>query len=168
MPPFSESFGRRKPYLYSSAAYVIGSLLTSEVPHAAGPFVGRFICGFASGIPSIVFAGSIEDMYPSKQRVWLLTFWSSVSTLGVCIGPIYGSYIEDVLGWYVLRTSLFFAMPIANHITQALDLPDLRHHRRRRLLPRPRHLREPPNQAPRNQASPAARRHRKGPADPQP
>jgi MFS family permease len=99
MPPFSESFGRRKPYIYSCAAFSIGSLLTGIVPSAAGVFFGRFMSGFASAVPSVVIAGSIEDMYASTHRVWMILLWNSSTTLALTIGPIYGSYIAHAIGW---------------------------------------------------------------------
>jgi MFS family permease len=100
MPPFSESFGRRKPYIYSCAAFSIGSLLTGVVPSIAGVIIGRFICGFASAVPSVVIAGSIQDMYADTHRVWMVFVWNSSTTLALVLGPIYGSYIADSIGWY--------------------------------------------------------------------
>lgn len=99
MPPFSESFGRRKPYLYSCAAFSMGSLVTGVVPSVAGVFVGRFISGFASSVPSVVIAGSIQDLYAGTHRVWMTLVWNSSTTLGLIVGPIYGSYMADALGW---------------------------------------------------------------------
>jgi MFS family permease len=99
IPPFSEAFGRRKPYLYSCAAFSIGCLLTGVVPSVAGVFIGRFISGFASAVPSVVIAGSITDMYAAKNRMWMVLLWNSSSTLGLILGPIYGSYIATVIGW---------------------------------------------------------------------
>jgi MFS family permease len=73
MPPFTESFGRRKSYFYSCAIYSIGCLITAVVPHTtAGVIVGRFISGLASAVPSVVVAGSIEDIYDARSRVWMM------------------------------------------------------------------------------------------------
>ncbi|UPX11234.1 uncharacterized protein EKO05_0001852 [Ascochyta rabiei] len=99
VPPFSESFGRRKPYLYSCAAFSIGSLITGVVPSAAGVFVGRFMCGFASAAPSVVIAGSVQDLYAGTHRVWMILVWNSTTTLGLTIGPVYGAYLADTIGW---------------------------------------------------------------------
>jgi MFS family permease len=99
IPPFSEAFGRRKPYLYSCAAFSIGCLLTGVVPSVAGAIIGRFISGFASAVPSVVIGGSITDMYAAKLRMWMVLLWVSSSTFGLILGPIYGAYIAEVLGW---------------------------------------------------------------------
>ncbi|KAI9376156.1 major facilitator superfamily domain-containing protein [Aspergillus egyptiacus] len=99
MPPFSEALGRRKSYLVSAAFFSIGSLLVGVVPHAAGVFIGRFISGFVSSVPAIVLAGTIEDLYGSRMRLWLLWLWNCCTILGMSVGPIYGSYIVSTIGW---------------------------------------------------------------------
>jgi MFS family permease len=99
MPPFSESFGRRKPYIYSCIAFSIGSVVAGVAPSIAGVFAGRFISGFASSVPSVVIAGSIQDMYASTHRIWMILVWNSSTTLGLIAGPIYGSYIARAIGW---------------------------------------------------------------------
>jgi MFS family permease len=99
MPPFSEAFGRRMPYIYSCAAFCIGCLITGVVPSVAGVFVGRFVSGFASSVPSVVIAGSIQDMYASTHRVWMIWVWNSSTTLALILGPIYGAYMAHAIGW---------------------------------------------------------------------
>lgn len=106
LPPFSEALGRQKSYLVSAGAYCISSLLVGLVPSPAGVFIGRFFAGFASSVPAIVLAGSIEDMYTQLPRLWLLWFWNCSTMLGIAVGPIYGSYIVDTIGWYVYQTAL--------------------------------------------------------------
>jgi len=44
-------------------------------------------------------AGTIEDMYDGRQKVWLVFLWNSCKTLALVIGPIYGSYIAHSIGW---------------------------------------------------------------------
>ncbi|KAJ5812372.1 hypothetical protein N7474_008673 [Penicillium riverlandense] len=106
MPPFSETLGRRKSYLLSAAIYSISSLLVGVVPSSAGVFIGRFFSGFASSVPSIVLAGSIEDLYSNRSRTWLLWLWNCSTTFGMCLGPIYGSYIASSVSWrWIFYTS---------------------------------------------------------------
>lgn len=99
MPPFSETFGRRKPYLYSCAAFSVGCLITGAMPSVAGVFVGWFMFGFASSVPSVVIGGSIEDLYAGTQLVWTILVWNSSTTLGLNVDPIYRSYMADAIGW---------------------------------------------------------------------
>ncbi|KAK3356517.1 major facilitator superfamily transporter [Lasiosphaeria hispida] len=98
-PPLSELIGRRTPYLVSSAVFGSFCLIISIVPHPAAVWVGRFVTGFASAVPAVVTAGSIEDMFDGGQRVWLVVLWNAGSTAGLCLGPVYGAYIISVLNW---------------------------------------------------------------------
>ena len=77
-------------------------MIAGIVPRSsAGIYVGRFISGFASAIPSTVVAGSIQDMFEDELRVWLILTWNSLTVLGLAFGPIYGSFITSSLGWKV-------------------------------------------------------------------
>jgi MFS family permease len=69
------------------------------VPGVAGAFVGRFISGIMSAVPSIIVEGSIEDMFNMKRRIWMVFLWACATTAGLVIGPIYGSYVSATFGW---------------------------------------------------------------------
>ena len=61
--------------------------------------IGRFVTGFASAVPSVVIAGSVEDVFNEKQRVWIVVLWNAGTTVGLTMGPIYAAYIIAALGW---------------------------------------------------------------------
>ena len=99
VPPVSETFGRRKPYIVSGAVFAVACLLVGLVPSLVGVYTGRFVSGFASAVPSVVLAGSVEDLFNSRSRVWLVLLWNSLATAGLIFGPIFGVYISLTLGW---------------------------------------------------------------------
>lgn len=98
-PAWSEAFGRKKLYIVSTGLYSVFCLVVGVVPSLAGVIVGRFFSGFLSAIPAIVVAGSIEDMYNSKDRVWLIFLWAIVANMGLALGPIMSIYITVALSW---------------------------------------------------------------------
>ncbi|KAJ5312437.1 hypothetical protein N7508_003267 [Penicillium antarcticum] len=98
-PPYSEAFGRKKLYIISTGFYSIFCVIVGIVPSIAGVVVGRFFSGFLSAIPTIVVAGSIEDMFNSRDRIWLIFLWAMVANLGLALGPIMSIYITVHLGW---------------------------------------------------------------------
>ncbi|KAL5333296.1 major facilitator superfamily domain-containing protein [Aspergillus crustosus] len=98
-PATSEAFGRKKLYVVSSACYSVFCLVAGVVPSTAGVVVGRLLSGFMSAIPTIVVAGSIEDMFNSEARIWLVFTWALVTNTGLCLGPIMSIYIIAHLNW---------------------------------------------------------------------
>ena len=99
IPPLSELVGRRIPYLVSCAAFSIFCLLIPLVPSPIVAYIGRFVTGFASAVPSVVIAGSVEDIFNTKRRVWILILWNAGTTAGLCFGPIYAAYITASFTW---------------------------------------------------------------------
>jgi MFS family permease len=98
-PPYSESFGRKKLYLFSTILFAAFSILIARASSIAAVFVGRFITGLVSAVPSVVAAGSIEDIFVSKTRTWLVTVWLVIANLSLVLGPIFASYVSASIGW---------------------------------------------------------------------
>ncbi|KAK6209390.1 hypothetical protein LQW54_006243 [Pestalotiopsis sp. IQ-011] len=98
-PPYSEIFGRKTLYILSTIAYAVFSVITSSVGSLPAVTIARFCSGLASAIPTIVVAGSIEDVFNMQARVWMIFVWAVVGNAAVCIGPIYSSYVTQNLGW---------------------------------------------------------------------
>lgn len=98
-PPYSEVFGRKTLYIVSTFVYTIFSIVTAAVHSLPAIIVARFLSGLASAIPTIVVAGSMEDMYNVRARVWMIFVWAVVGNAAVCVGPIYSSYVTATLGW---------------------------------------------------------------------
>jgi MFS family permease len=105
-PPYSEAFGRKSVYISASFIYCVSCIVVGYVPSLAAAFVGRFVSGFMSAVPSIIVSGSIEDMFNMRQRVWMMFIWACATTSGLMLGPIYGTYISYNLGWYVHWTAI--------------------------------------------------------------
>lgn len=98
-PPYSEAFGRKTLYIVSTLAYCVFSIITVSVPSLAVVIIARFLTGIFSAIPTVVVAGSIEDMFNLKARVWMIFAWVLIGNVAVCVGPIYSTYVTVNLGW---------------------------------------------------------------------
>ncbi|KAI9162727.1 major facilitator superfamily transporter [Paramyrothecium foliicola] len=99
IPPLSELAGRWYPYFISTLLF---SIFCAIIPLGSSPatiYIGRFVTGLASAVPSVVIAGSVEDLFNTKQRVWAVVLWNSSTTIALCIGPIYAAYIISSGGW---------------------------------------------------------------------
>ncbi|KAK0510422.1 hypothetical protein JMJ35_006854 [Cladonia borealis] len=98
-PPYSEAFGRKNLYVVSTFLFSLFCVLIGAVPSIAAIVIGRFATGLLSAIPSIILAGSIEDMFNSGPRIWMVYVWSMAANLGFCIGPIVGAYVTAEINW---------------------------------------------------------------------
>lgn len=98
-PPYSEIFGRKTLYIVSTFVYCVFSVITATVHSLPAIVVSRFLSGLASAIPTIVVAGSIEDVFNMRARVWMIFTWAVVGNAAVCVGPIYSAYVTATLGW---------------------------------------------------------------------
>lgn len=98
-PSYSEAFGRKKLYIISTALYSIFCVIVGVAPSITTVAISRLISGILSAMPTIVVAGSIEDMFNSRDRVWLIFLWAMVANIGLCMGPIMSTYITAHLGW---------------------------------------------------------------------
>lgn len=74
-------------------------ILIACAPSPVAAYIGRFVTGFASAVPSVVIAGSVEDLFNTRHRVWILVLWNAGTTIGLCLGPIYAAYITAFAGW---------------------------------------------------------------------
>ncbi|KAK1671122.1 fluconazole resistance protein 1 [Colletotrichum godetiae] len=98
-PPWSESFGRKKLYVISTGLYSLSCILVGRVPTIPGIVVGRFVGGLLSSVPTIVAAGSIEDLWDTNARVWWLYWWSLVANLGILTGPVFSDLVMRSTHW---------------------------------------------------------------------
>ena len=98
-PPYSETFGRKTLYIVSTLGFCICSIISAAVPSLTVIVLARFVAGVLSAVPTIVVAGSIEDIYNIQKRVWMIFMWALVGLLALALGPIYSTYIIYILGW---------------------------------------------------------------------
>jgi len=58
--------------------------------------------GVLSAMPTVVATGSIENMWGSRDRVWVVSVWAVGGVLGLAIGPVYAVYVSaSNMGWQV-------------------------------------------------------------------
>src|SRR3979409_1645749 len=87
-PPWSESFGRKKMYIFSSGLSAICCMLIGLVRPISAIIVMRIVAGMLSAIPYTIIGGTIEDMFNAHARIWAMFYWTVASNLGLIFGPI--------------------------------------------------------------------------------
>ncbi|KAI9643520.1 hypothetical protein NHQ30_008139 [Ciborinia camelliae] len=98
-PPYSETFGRKRLFIIATISYCVSSIVITRVTSVAAIIIFRFISGMASALPTIVIAGSAEDIFNTGHRIWMIYAWAVAANVGICMGPILGTFVTDSLGW---------------------------------------------------------------------
>ena len=55
--------------------------------------------GLAAAIPATVAYGSLEDLYDSETRIWMVYVYTLAGNMGLVLGPIYSAYVTTYAGW---------------------------------------------------------------------
>lgn len=99
-PPMAEQFGGRTIYVTTTFGYAIFCLIMAVWPNVPCIVVGRFGSGLLSAMPAVVAAGSIENMWDLRARIWLIHIWIATAVLGLALGPPIATYVStSPYGW---------------------------------------------------------------------
>ncbi|GAB7355515.1 hypothetical protein MBLNU459_g6001t2 [Dothideomycetes sp. NU459] len=97
--PLSETFGRRTIYILAAVMFCIFSVIVAAIDSVIAVFFGRFFQGVAAAIPATVAFGNFEDMFDAETRIWIVYGYTISGMIGLALGPIYSSYVTEVIGW---------------------------------------------------------------------
>ncbi|KAJ5749211.1 uncharacterized protein N7511_010907 [Penicillium nucicola] len=98
-PPWSETFGRKQMYIYSSGLSAICCMIIGLAHPLPVIIIMRIVAGSLSAIPYTIIGGTIEDVFNSHARIWAMFYWTIASNIGLIMGPIMSSYIIAGLNW---------------------------------------------------------------------
>lgn len=77
------------------------NIIVGSPGNLASIIVGRILSGFLSSIPTVVTAGSIEEIWSPHERVWAIQAWVSAALVGIAVAPAIATAIgSSSLGWY--------------------------------------------------------------------
>ncbi|ETS79674.1 hypothetical protein PFICI_09527 [Pestalotiopsis fici W106-1] len=102
---FSETLGRRTIYLSSFLLNVIFSLISGMSVNIAMLIVFRILSGGAAASVQAVGAGTIADIWESRERGRAMGFFYLGPLMGPLIAPIVGGALAQGFGW---RSTVWF------------------------------------------------------------
>ncbi|KAI5360207.1 putative major facilitator superfamily, MFS transporter superfamily [Septoria linicola] len=79
-PPLAESFGGQTIYTTCTIGFAACCLIIGACPSVPVIIIGRFVSGFLSAMPAVVACGSIENIWDTKARIWLVLAGNGSST----------------------------------------------------------------------------------------
>lgn len=87
-------------YIFSSALSCVCCIVIGSVHSLPAAIIMRALAGLLSAVPGTIVGGTIEDMFNSQARIWVIFWWTIASNIGLIIGPIMSSHIIAFLNWY--------------------------------------------------------------------
>src|SRR3984893_248280 len=104
----SDSFGRKRVFLFCLGAFTLGSLLCGLAPSIQWLIAFRAVQAIGGGglMPSAI--GIVADLYKTR-RAQAVGLFTSVAPLGAILGPNLGGYILEHYTW---RELFFINVPI--------------------------------------------------------
>lgn len=119
---FSETLGRRTIYIISFALFVLWNALAAISTSISMLIVFRILGGGAAASVQAVGAGTVADVWESRERGHAMGIFYLGPLMGPLFGPIIGGILGQTLGWRsvqwflaiyggVIWIFLFFALP---------------------------------------------------------
>ena len=96
---FSESFGRRSIYLTSFALFVLFAALAAVSKNIGTLIVFRMLSGGAAASVQAVGAGTIADIWESRERGRAMGIFYLGPLCGPLLAPIIGGLLAERWGW---------------------------------------------------------------------
>lgn len=102
---FSETLGRRNIYISSFFLNIVFSLLSGLSVNIAMLIVFRLLSGGAAASVQAVGAGTIADIWESRERGRAMGYFYLGPLMGPLLAPIIGGALTEAFGW---RSTVWF------------------------------------------------------------
>lgn len=115
--PISDRYGRRKVMLFGSFFFLICSVLIGISNSIENFMIARFFQGMGLCFIGVVGYASIQEMFPEKEAVKLISWMAIVAVVAPMMGPLLGGVYTEYFHWrgiygiiFVLALSAFFGL----------------------------------------------------------
>lgn len=102
-------FGRRYPFLISTAAFVLGSGICGGANNITMMIAGRALQGIGAGGINVLIEIIICDLLPLRERGNYLALIFGIIALGTAAGPVFGGLIVQHSSW---RWVFYLNLPV--------------------------------------------------------
>ncbi|HEY5836087.1 multidrug effflux MFS transporter, partial [Streptomyces sp.] len=97
--PISDRFGRRRPLLAGTVAYVLTSVLCALAPTIATLVAARFVQGLAGAVGIVIAQAAGRDLYTGGKLMRYYGRLTVIAGLAAVIGPVLGGQLAPLTDW---------------------------------------------------------------------
>jgi len=94
-----DNLGRRRLYLFGTAAFVIGSAISALAPDIGVLILGRAVQGVGSGAMGTLALAMLVAMVAQADIPKLIGMWTAVVSGAAALGPLIGGGLVTAFGW---------------------------------------------------------------------
>jgi DHA1 family bicyclomycin/chloramphenicol resistance-like MFS transporter len=123
--PWSDSVGRRRPLLFSTALHVMGSLGVAAAPAVEVMLLCRFVQGVGAAGTGVVAVAIVRDLFDETRFVRASARLAAVTGLAPVAAPFLGSLLLGLVAWRGLFV-VVAAYGLAALVLSARLLPESR------------------------------------------
>jgi len=103
-------YGRRRLFLIGIALFTAGTIVCALAPNAGILIVGRAISGLGAAFALPMSLVLLTLAYPRREeRAHAMGVWASCNGLAFIIGPTFGGWLVDSVGW---RSIFYMSLPV--------------------------------------------------------
>ena len=103
-------YGRRRVFVLGIALFTAGTLICALAPSTAILIGGRLVSGLGAAFALPMSLVLLTIAYPVReQRAHALGVWASCNGLAFIIGPTFGGWLVDSIGW---RSIFYVTLPV--------------------------------------------------------
>ncbi|MGE5165594.1 MAG: MFS transporter [Sphingobacteriales bacterium] len=102
-------YGRRRIFLSGIVLFTAGTIVCALAPNAAVLIAGRVISGLGAAFALPMSLVLLTLAYPRREeRAHAMGIWASCNGLAFIIGPTFGGWLVDSVGW---RSIFYMSLP---------------------------------------------------------
>jgi MFS transporter, DHA2 family, methylenomycin A resistance protein len=93
-------YGRRRIFILGIALFIVGTLTCALAPNAEVLIVGRAVSGLGAAFEVAMSLVLLGAAFPDRnERAHALGVWASSNGIAFIIGPTFGGWLVDSIGW---------------------------------------------------------------------
>lgn len=117
----ADRYGPARPFAFTTAIFVTGSILCAFAPSMALLAAARVVQGWGGASLYTIAYGAIAKAYPESGRAKVLALLSAVWVVPGLVGPGFGAIVTETIGW---RWCFFSLLPVVA-VAFVMAYPDL-------------------------------------------